>query len=109
MADIEVFRTRNTTGLAINGTRVTNTKPYGLIQTTQLFKCKDEDIIEALGADVQPVKRGRWKKDTEGYDVYIECSERGVSLNMSDYIENEWKEIMHYCPCCGADMRGEKE
>ena len=55
MADIEVFRARNTTGLAINGTRVTNTKPYGLIQTIQLFKCKDENIIEALGTDVQPV------------------------------------------------------
>ena len=55
MADIEVFRAKNTTGLAINGMRVTNTKPYGLIQTTQLFKCKDENIIEALGADVQPV------------------------------------------------------
>lgn len=60
-------------------------------------------------SDVQLVKRGHWKKDTEGYNVYIECSECGVSLSMSDYIENEWKEIMHYCPNCGARMENESK
>lgn len=54
MAEIEVLRARNTTGLAINGIRVTKTKPYGLIQTTQKFKVDDEEVIKALRIDVQP-------------------------------------------------------
>ena len=98
MADIEVFRSRNTTGLAINGMRVTNTKPYGLIQTTQLFKCKDENIIEALGADVQPVKRGHWMSIGNQYEwlkTYT-CSECRHSIVTYK---------CNYCPDCGADMR----
>lgn len=60
-------------------------------------------------ADVQPVRRGRWKKDTMGYDVYIECLECGTSLSMSNYIEEEWRELMRYCPCCGARMDGDSK
>ena len=56
----------------------------------------------------QPIKHGRWKKDTMGYDVYIECSECGTSLSMSNYIEEEWRELMRYCPCCGTRMDGEQ-
>lgn len=64
------------------------------------------DIMRFPRADVQPVKHGTWKKDTMGYDVYIECSECGTSLSMSNYIEEEWRELMRYCPCCGARMDG---
>ena len=107
MADIEVFRARNTTGLAINGMRVTNTKPYGLIQTTQLFKCKDENIIEALGADVQPIRHGRWICEfyNDVFDVYqADCS---VCKKESTDKYDKVSESYEYCPHCGADMRGE--
>jgi NADH pyrophosphatase NudC (nudix superfamily) len=104
MAEIEVFRARNTTGLAINGTRVTETKPYGLIQTTQKFKADDEEITKALRIDVQPVKHGKWRKAEQGYDTYVECSECGLNLEMSNYVESEWRELLKYCPRCGARM-----
>lgn len=101
MADIKVFRARNTTGLAINGTRVTKTKPYGLIQTTQLFKCKDENIIEALGVDVQPVKRGKWS-DQMLFDD-------GFGGGRVGYICSACKKYVpfkgNFCGECGADMR----
>ena len=73
--------------------------------TLVLLKSK---VAEIPAADVQPVTVGRWKKDTMGYDVYIECSECGTSLSMSNYIEEEWRELMRYCPCCGARMDGEQ-
>lgn len=101
MADIEVFRARNTTGLAINGTRVTNTKPYGLMRTTLLFKCKDEDIIEALGADVQLVKRGKWENTNSPNQ--LRCSRCDVIHFIAQYPHGD----INYCPNCGADMRGE--
>ena len=109
MADIEVFRARNTTGLAINGMRVTNTKPYGLIQTIQLFKCKDENIIEALGTDVQPAKRGRW------IGIYEYCEKNGyVPSGMGIYYwcsecDKAEQKTSDFCPNCGARMDGEAE
>lgn len=67
-----------------------------------------EDAVGLLNAtpseDVQPVKHGAWRKDEQGYDVYVECSECGLNLSTSNYIENEWREILKYCPYCGARM-----
>lgn len=120
MAEIEVFRARNTTGLAINGTRVTEAKPYGLIQTTQKFKADDEEITKALRIDVQPVKHGRWiethislckwipeDEKEEGHSFYMaemkcSCCERyntvtfALTLNKPDF-----------CQHCGARMDGD--
>ena len=55
--------------------------------------------IRSIFADVQPVKRGKWKWDEKPifgnpYGSYI-CSECGAQ---ADYKEN-------YCCECGADMR----
>ena len=61
-------------------------------------------LIDIPAADVQPVKHGAWHKDEQGYDVYVECSECGLNLSTSNYIENEWREILNYCPNCGARM-----
>lgn len=109
MAEIEVFRARNTTGLAIDGTRVTKTKPYGLIQTTQKFMVDDEEITKALNIDVQPVKRGKWEeiKEYGGWgDTYFRCSICGDEwdIDVGTPVENGMK----YCPNCGADMRNKE-
>jgi hypothetical protein len=66
------------------------------------------DLETTLKAsDVQPVKHGTWHKDEQGYDVYVECSECGLNLSTSNYIENEWRDILKYCPNCGARMDGD--
>ena len=70
-----------------------------------LFKAKDTIYNQQRYViDVQPVKHGAWHKDEQGYDVYVECSECGLNLSTSNYIENEWREILNYCPNCGARM-----
>lgn len=100
MAEIEVFRARNTTGLAVNNTRVTKAKPYGLIQTIQKFDVDDEEILRLL-------KHGRWIDIYEwaemhdmipsGIGLYYWCSE----------CKKEQEKKSDFCPNCGADMRGD--
>jgi NADH pyrophosphatase NudC (nudix superfamily) len=100
MVEIEIFSARNTTGIAINNMRVTKTKPYGFIQPMQKYVVDEKTIIEAIGADVQPVKHGRWIG--VDYDTYFECSE---CKHMTDW------QLYKYCPYCGARMikDGDKE
>lgn len=105
MAEITVFRARNTTGLAINGERVTKVKPYGLIQTIQKFEVDDEEIRKAIpAADVQPVSYGRWidiyewakmhDSTPSGMCLYYWCSE----------CQKEQEKKSNFCPNCGAKM-----
>ena len=71
--------------------------------------CTNCGMLNVPATDVQPAKHGEWRKDEQGYDVYVECSECGLNLSTSNYIENEWREILKYCPCCGARMDGDAE
>lgn len=120
MAEIEVFRARNTTGLAINGTRVTKTKPYGLIQTTQKFMVDGEEITKALNINVQPFRRGYWKdvmmSEATGWDLSLTggrdevletvCSECGDCCAFGGDGDLY---LSPYCPNCGARMDGDTE
>ena len=62
------------------------------------------DEIEALPSAEPERKKGRWIYDTErvwhdgGIYVQYHCSECRFQIIGSLY---------NYCPCCGADMRGE--
>ena len=65
---------------------------------------KKQPTIEA-----EPVKHGRWEDSIDewlGTDVYTcsKCRESYVLVEGTPK-ENLW----HYCPNCGADMRGEEE
>ena len=64
------------------------------------------ELIHAPTVDAVTVKRGHWNRDEMGYDSYVMCSECGLNLNVSDYEKDEWREILRFCQCCGADMRG---
>lgn len=61
----------------------------------------DIDLVKSIpAADVRPVVRGKWSRiDYEPHGHDYKCSACG------------WKNDMptHYCPNCGADMRGEAE
>lgn len=108
MAKIEVFRARNTTGLEINGRRVTSVKPYGLIQTIQKFNADDSEILEAIETDVQPVKRGAWKyyKNTGIFDIH-KCSVCYTPFELPmDVVPSS---VFCFCPHCGARMDGDTE
>jgi hypothetical protein len=97
MAEIEIFRARNTTGLAINNIRVTKTKPYGLIQTMQRYVADDKAIIDAIGADVQPIRHGRWVEC---------CNELDKKCSCCDEVHGTIYEREPFCPNCGARMDG---
>ncbi|MBP5432180.1 hypothetical protein [Ruminococcus sp.] len=93
----------DTTIMGIDG--LINEAPTGS-QARALFCAKDMIYDQQrYVSEMKPVKRGTWRKDEQGYDVYVECSECGLNLSTSNYIENEWRDILKYCPCCGADMR----
>lgn len=61
-----------------------------------------DDVIEQLKSKgYTPVKRGKWEKD--------KCSECKKSLEdifTGDFYYDYDK--VHYCPNCGADMRGDE-
>ena len=124
MAEIEIFRARNTTGLAINNIRVTKTKPYGLIQTMQRYVADDKAIIDAIGADVQPIRHGRWI--TKAKDYYKKWQDSGRSWDDMPYfvtgvkfacsncfgqfdIDAKGVEKWNGCPLCLARMDGDAE
>lgn len=109
MVEISIFRARNTTGLAINDKRVTNTNPYGLIQTIQKFQVDEKEIINAI-ENVQPVKHGRWKQIGEQSAKCTACGgvlkSNGIDKTGKALIFNA---VYHYCPYCGARMDGDAE
>ena len=58
------------------------------------------DDIAAIKADVQPVKRGEWeKKSSVGVFRCSLCQH--IFMLGADEIDE-----YHFCPNCGADMRG---
>ena len=59
--------------------------------------------IEAVAADVQPVKRGRWLHDRK---AQWKCSECGNFLDFDGL--NCGRGTAFFCPNCGADMRGDE-
>lgn len=74
-------------------------------------------VIEAL--DAQPTfegipsaqpeqKKGRWIETDDGWDsIYYVCSECGCPRTLIDGTPED--NGMHYCPNCGADMRGDTD
>lgn len=70
------------------------------------FPCDDY-----LSADVAPVRRGRWVETEQpmGWrDVTCaECSECGEDFVLDELGMDDVKNLMRYCPNCGARMEGE--
>lgn len=57
-------------------------------------------VPSALKVDAKPVKRGKW-----GKDKCTECKKSLEDIFSGDFYY-DYDEV-HYCPNCGADMRGE--
>ena len=59
-------------------------------------------------ADVAPVRMGRWIETTQpmGWDdvTCAECSECGEDFVLDEWGMDDMKNLMHYCPNCGAKM-----
>lgn len=58
-------------------------------------------------ADVQPVRHGRWIKDSDGLTICSECEEvalQRVFIKLPEKIVDLQMQKSHYCPNCGAKM-----
>lgn len=97
--NVEVLSAANIKVLAINNTRVSRGKGYGLMTPIATFEVAVSDVLNAL--NVQPVKRGRWFHINDEGIVY--CSE----CNNEAYWDTDYgQQLFDYCPCCGARMDG---
>lgn len=66
------------------------------------------EIKDIPAADVRPVKRGKWEKDSDGLSVCSECGEvalQRVFIKVPDTIVDLQMVESKFCPNCGADMR----
>jgi rubrerythrin len=63
--------------------------------------------VETIPSVTPERKRGKWIEEDDGWDgVFWRCSECNESFYLVDGtpVDNEY----HFCPNCGADMRGEQ-
>ena len=62
-------------------------------------------------ADVAEVKRGEWAAYPDEYEICATefvCSCCKQSFASSELTDEQFFDMMKYCPNCGADMRGDK-
>lgn len=65
------------------------------------------DIAAVPAADVQPVRHGRWIKDSDGLTICSECEEvalQRVFIKLPEKIVDLQMQKSHYCPNCGCRM-----
>lgn len=61
------------------------------------------DMYDNAPAEVEPVKRGKWRWDDEGYHC-SECFYHAYG-DTGEILSGNW----HYCPNCGAFMENGEE
>jgi hypothetical protein len=67
--------------------------------------CTNCGMLNVPSADVQPV-RGKWIIDNDYYTC-SRCNHQYLKNNILSMTIYPSGGIPHYCPCCGADMRGD--
>lgn len=91
------------TPLEVKVARGSTYKPY----TSTLRELLDANHIPYTAADVVERKRGEWIRVTEELGESWMCSECMEEFIPHDGME-EFASYVHFCPNCGADMRGER-
>ena len=75
------------------------------------YTVEELSIILPKAADVRPVVRGKWIQTTQpmGWreEDCAECSVCGDDFVLDEWAMDDFTNLMHYCPNCGADMREE--
>ena len=84
----------------------------GKLVGNRSYKSVCDFINKIPAADVRPVKKGRWIKDSDGLDICSECEEvalQRVFIKLPEKIVDLQMRRSNFCPNCGADMRPRKE
>lgn len=97
MAKIDVFKSANTTGIAINSQRITKTKPYGFIETVQSYDVNDDEILSSLNIDKTTILK---RLDAIGMCINNVCN-TGYTLQECDetFINEQLKYIEDMIRC----------
>lgn len=69
-------------------------------------------MVDAPAADVTEVRHGEWKADTDEYEICateFTCSCCKESFASSEMTDEDFLQMMKYCPNCGAKMDGERK
>lgn len=71
-----------------------------------------KEIVEILKADEETDRlRGKWITDSDNIPICSECEEpalQRVIYNLRTNVWNTEMRLSNFCPCCGADMRGDR-
>ena len=80
--------------------------PYGHLDKPIPFETLVSDLRGMKAADVEPVKRGRWIKESDGGTRCSACNKRvrDVTGGLDEPVDLS---DMPYCPKCGARMNEE--
>lgn len=79
------------------------------VECDYALKTAKKYIKKIPPADVRPVVRGRWGKDSDGLYICSECEEvalQRVFIKLPKKIVDLQMVQSVFCPNCGADMRG---
>jgi len=99
MEDEKIYITKGDAVLALLE-KGQHSKRYKLGESWELNLFEIQEAIDAMPvADVQPVKHGEWKINSDGYYPY--CSVCGTAADQLT------KHLTKYCPNCGARMDGD--
>ena len=98
----ELIRTMNAGIIATNTEDVYSCGMRNGIRWCRALLEDDPPKFEDASQYAEPRKNGKWVKDRDGIYHCSCCS--------TDYLMYEFAvKDTHYCPNCGADMRGEEE
>lgn len=65
--------------------------------------CEKDALAIRVASSLSPAtpsrRKGHWARQTDDYHDYYECEYCGIAVGIDD--------IKHFCPNCGADMRGD--
>lgn len=98
---VEILQASNTKVLAINDTRVSLEKGYGIMTPVASFEVGIEDILNAM--NYKPKIHAHWVNDG---CIDMCCSECG---NTPDHEQGMTPKATDFCPYCGAEMNGDSE
>lgn len=62
--------------------------------------------LKEFAQTVKERKQGKWCKQNDDYFDWYECSECGYGSEGEMQYSREHDVRTNFCPCCGADMRG---
>lgn len=99
---LQIGKAKNTSAVYLNNHRITETKPYGSIYFTNIYRVSKAQILEALDIP-SDFRKSVWQPTSNEDAICCGCGK--VSKEVI-YDDGGWQP---YCGQCGYKMTGVKE